>query len=281
MLWISVVLLGLVEGLTEFLPVSSTGHLILTGHLLGFTGKRADCFEVFIQFGAILAVVFLFRERFLALWPFGKKTHLGSGPTSAQNGEKALGFAGWNGLMLLAAVTAPGLLFGKLLHHTIKEHLFNPMTVAIGLGVGGVFILVVEKWGPAPRKNQVESLSVRDALLIGLFQCLALWPGMSRASSTILGGMLLGFDRKTAAEFSFLAAVPLIAAAALYDLYKNLHYLQTSDIGIFAVGFVVALISAWAAIRFFMRYLARNTLVVFGVYRILVAGMAYLIFRQA
>jgi undecaprenyl-diphosphatase len=280
MLWISVVLLGIVEGLTEFLPVSSTGHLILTGHLLGFTGQRADCFEIFIQFGAILAVVFLFWNRFVSLWPFGRSLQASS-PGGQGIDSQSRGFAGWNGLFLLAAVTAPGLLFGKLLHSTIKEHLFNPITVAIGLGVGGAFILVVEKWGPKARKTQVEALTIRDALLIGLFQCLALWPGMSRASSTILGGMLLGFDRKTAAEFSFLAAVPLIAAAALYDLYKNLPYLQVSDIGIFAVGFLVALISAWAAIRFFMRFLARNTLVVFGVYRILVAMAAYLIFRQA
>lgn len=268
------VVLGIVEGITEFLPISSTGHLILTGHLLGFKGPKADCFEVFIQFGAILAVVFMYHERFLALWPW-RKPKAGS---PGQTDPTLPRFAGWRGLTLLAAVTVPGLIMGKLLHSTIKEHLFNPQTVAIGLGVGGILILLVEWLGPRPSKNSVDQVTVKDAFIIGCFQCLALWPGMSRASSTILGGMLLRCDRKTAAEFSFLAAVPLITAAAIYDLYKNWSILEVGDIWFFAGGFVVAFASAWLAVRFFIQYLARHTLVAFGVYRILVALLAWWIF---
>lgn len=277
LLWITAIVLGLVEGVTEFLPVSSTGHLILTGHLLGFTGEKADCFEVFIQFGAILAVVGLFRDRFLALLSFKAKpaAESSAGPASAPV------FAGKRGLSLLFAVTLPGLIMGKLLHSTIKAHLFNPLTVAIGLGVGGILILLVEKFGPRASKFDMSKLSLKNAFLIGCFQCLALWPGMSRASSTILGGMLLGFDRKTAAEFSFLAAVPLITAAAFYDLYKSLPLLHAEDAGLFAVGFFVSLASAWFAVKFFMQYLARHTLSIFGVYRIVLAGLAWWVFSRS
>jgi len=272
-LWVTVVLLGIVEGVTEFLPVSSTGHLILTGHLLGFTGEKADCFEVFIQFGAILAVVWLFRDRFRALIP-GKEKSSGAAPAGFP------GFAGWHGLFLLAVVTAPGVVFGKLLHHTIKAHLFTPLTVAVGLGVGGLFILIVERFGPKARFTKVDEVTWVHALCIGFFQCLALWPGMSRASSTMLGGMLLGYDRKTSAEFSFLAAVPLITAAAFYDLYKNLPLLHAEDAGIFALGFLVSLLAAWAAVRFFLRYLAKHTLSVFGYYRIILALVAWWVFSR-
>ncbi len=276
LLWITAIVLGLVEGVTEFLPVSSTGHLILTGHLLGFTGEKADCFEVFIQFGAILAVVGLFRERFLALIPF--KSAKVSGNVPSQEGPQA--FKGKRGLLLLFVVTLPGLIMGKLLHSTIKAHLFNPLTVAVGLGVGGVLILLVEKFGPRASKFDVSRISLKNAFIIGCFQCLALWPGMSRASSTILGGMLLGLDRKTAAEFSFLAAVPLITAAAFYDLYKNLHLLHVEDAGFFALGFFVSLGSAWFAVKFFMQYLSRHTLSIFGIYRIVLAGLAGWVFSR-
>jgi undecaprenyl-diphosphatase len=282
--WIIAVVLGVVEGITEFMPVSSTGHLILVGHLLRFTGERADCFEVFIQFGAILAVVVLYRDRFLALIP-GRKASvvIGSDGSIASNladASNSNAFAGRHGLLLLAVVTAPGLVFGKLLHHTIKAHLFSPLTVAVGLGVGGVLILLVEKFAPKAQKAGLNAFTWKDALVIGFFQCLALWPGMSRASSTLLGGMLLGFDRKSAAEFSFLAAVPLITAAALYDLYKSLPFLHAQDAGLFAVGFVVSFAAAWVAVRFFIQYLSRHTLSVFGYYRIVLALMAGWMFSR-
>ncbi len=251
-------LLGLVEGLTEFLPVSSTGHLILVGHWVGYTGEKADTFEVFIQFGAILAVLLVFYRRFLGLWPRPGQT----------------GFRGWRALWLLFLATLPAVVLGKLFHGTIKEHLFNPLTVCGGLALGGLFILAVERWQPKRRFADIDALDARSAFAIGCFQCLALWPGMSRASSTILGGILMGLDRKQAAEFSFLAAVPVIFGATIYDLYKSWHLLSASDLPFFATGFVVAFFTAWAAIRFFLGYLASHTLSVFGWYRLGLAALA-------
>ncbi len=252
------VLLGLVEGLTEFIPVSSTGHLIVTGDLLQFKGNTASTFEVFIQLGAILAVVFLYKERFVGLLDLKKK----------------VGLSGMNGLILLAITTAPALVFGFLVHGYIKTYLFNPFTVALGLGVGGLIMIVAEQKLPVSKINKVDELKPRDALLVGLFQCLAMWPGVSRSGATIVGGMLVGIERKTAAEYSFLAAVPVMCAATIYDLYKSRAFLSTSDIPIFMIGFVVSFISAWFAVKFFIHLLGKCTLKPFGWYRI---GIAVLI----
>jgi len=248
-------ILGLVEGLTEFIPVSSTGHLILAGHLLGFEGERASTFEIFIQLGAILAVVFLYKERFFGLDPF----------------NKGKGFTGTYGLTLLFLTTLPALLFGAAAHDFIKGHLFNSKTVALGLGIGGVAILLIERFLPKVKRRGIDSLSWSDALSIGFFQCLALWPGVSRSGATILGAMIVGVERKTAAEYSFLAAVPVMFAATTYDLYKSLPLLQASDLPTFGVGFVVSLVSAWFTVKFFIRLLGRHTLNPFGWYRIATA----------
>ncbi len=256
--WMKAVLLGLVEGLTEFIPVSSTGHLIITGDLLAFKGNAASTFEVFIQLGAILAVVFLYKERFIGLLDFKKKT----------------GLSGMNGLLLLAVTTAPALVVGFLVHSYIKTYLFNPFTVALGLGVGGLIMIVAENRLPVSKINKIDELKPRDALFVGLFQCLAMWPGVSRSGATIVGGMLVGIERKTAAEYSFLAAVPVMCAASIYDLYKSRAFLSASDIPIFLIGFVVSFISAWFAIKFFIRLLGKYTLKPFGWYRV---GMALLI----
>ncbi len=255
LLWIAAIL-GLVEGLTEFLPVSSTGHLILAGHLLGFTGERAETFEIFIQLGAILAVVLFFLRRFLGLLrpPAG-----------------APGFAGWRGLGLLIVTTLPAVGAGLLLHKTIKAHLFTPLAVAAGLAVGALWILAAERWPRRCAPVGLEQLTWGRALAIGVFQCLALWPGMSRSSSTILGAMLLGLDRRAATEYSFFAAVPVITLAGGYDLLKSLPALSGNDLPLFAVGFVVAFVSAWAAIQFLIRFVATHTLKLFGWYRLAVA----------
>jgi undecaprenyl-diphosphatase len=250
-------ILGIVEGLTEFIPVSSTGHLILAGHLLGFEGEKASAFEIFIQLGAILAVAFLYKERFFGLNPFNKGS----------------GLAGIHGLTLLFLTTLPALLLGAIAHDFIKSHLFNSKTVALGLGVGGVVILLVERFLPKIRKRGVDSLTWKEALSIGFFQCAALWPGTSRSGATIVGGMMLGVERKTAAEYSFLAAVPVMLAATAYDLYKSRSFLQSSDIPIFAIGFVVSFITAWFTVRWFIRLLGRYTLSPFGWYRIAIALM--------
>ena len=275
------ILIAIVEGLTEFIPVSSTGHMILVGHLVGFTGPRADTFEVFIQLGAILAVVGLYWERFLGLIPWTSAgrplpTAAGPGPAGiaagAQPGKPL--FSGWRGLGLLALTTFPALVAGKLAHGYIKAHLFSPMTVAAGLAIGGIALILVEMFPRKPRIGGLDAIGPKEALLIGLFQCLALWPGVSRAGATIVGGMLFGMDRKTTAEYSFLAAVPIMVAATGYDLYKSRSFLALSDAPLFALGFAVALVSAWFAIRFFIGFLANHTLKGFGWYRLAVAALA-------
>lgn len=257
-------ILGVVEGLTEFLPVSSTGHLIIAGNLLDFTGDRAATFEVFIQLGAILAVVWLYRDRFFKLLEL----------------RKTKGFEGVRGIKLLALTTLPALVAGFLLHDFIKNHLFQPETVVIGLLLGGIALIIVEKFifsRHKPTTISLDSLTNKQALSIGLFQVLALWPGVSRSASTIVGGMLNGVDRKAAVEYSFLAAVPVMIAATGYDLLSSLSTLQASDFPMFAVGFVTAFVAAVLAIKFFVKLVQRYTFTPFGWYRIALAVIVYLV----
>ena len=252
------VILGIIEGLTEFLPVSSTGHLILAGHFLNFTGEAASTFEIFIQLGAILAVVLLYYQRFAGL--------------IIPDRQKPMGFSGVRGLGLLLMTTLPALILGALFHHSIKAYLFNPKSVAIGLAAGSVWILLTERFCKKFRKSGVDSLNFKEALIIGFFQCLAMWPGVSRAGATILGAMMIGIDRKTATEYSFFAAAPVIFAASLLDLVKSLHVLHASDIPFFAVGFIVSFVSALVIVKFFIRYVSKHTLNAFAWYRLAVAA---------
>ncbi len=261
---IRAILLGFVEGLTEFIPVSSTGHLILIGDLISFSGPVADTFRVFIQPGAILAAVFFYKERFFGLTDF--------------TGKKG-GFTGINGCLLLGISAAPALLFGALAHGFIKQHLFTPVTVAMGLIVGGVGMLLVERFLPTVKKSDIDGFTWKEALTVGLFQCLALWPGMSRSASTLIGGMIAGVDRKTSAEYSFLVAVPVLFAASVYDLYKSLHLLQAADIPIFIAGFISSFIFAGLAIRFVIQILKSHTLRPFAWYRIAIALLVFLRLR--
>jgi undecaprenyl-diphosphatase len=263
-LWIAVIM-GIVEGLTEYLPVSSTGHLIITGALLGMEGEKTKTFEIFIQLGAILAVVVLYHQRFQRLLSF------------RQGNDK--GFAGLRGCLLLGVTTFPVLVAGFLLHDYLKAHLFKPVPVALALGIGGVAILVAERWRPAPTTQSLDAVSWSQALRVGLFQCLALWPGVSRSAATIIGGMTGRIDRKTAAEYSFFAAVPALTAATLYDLYKSRGELSAGDVPMFAVGFVVSFLAAWAAVAGFIRLLQRGTLRPFAYYRILIAPIIYYFMR--
>jgi undecaprenyl-diphosphatase len=253
-------LLGGVEGLTEFVPVSSTGHLILVGDLVGFQGDEAATFDVVIQLGAILAIAWLYRQRLIALCDRSRD-----------------GFAGLRGLSLLALTTTPALLLGAALHDVIKVHLFNSVTVAIGLAVGGIAIILIERRPPLARREGLDALRWQDALLVGLFQCLALWPGASRAAATIIGGMLAGVSRRTAAEYSFLAAIPVITAAALFDLFQARDTLGFSNVPTFAVGFISAFVFAWLAVGYFIRYLSRATLTPFGWYRVALAAVVMLV----
>jgi undecaprenyl-diphosphatase len=263
--WAIAIILGLVEGITEFIPVSSTGHLILAGHLLNFEGDRAATFEIFIQLGAILAIVALYFKRLLRLIP----TSLDIGPEQ--------GFTGLRGLMLLATTSLPAFIVALVALDFIKAELFTPATVAMGLAVGGIAILVIEPRVPPTTRHGLDSITWRDAILVGVFQCLALWPGMSRAAMTILGGMIVGLDRKTAAKYSFFAAMPALLVGSLFDVIQSLDVLQASDIPIFGIGFVVAFISALFAVRYFMNLLAKNNLQPFGWYRLIIAGLVVLV----
>lgn len=253
------VILGIVEGLTEFLPVSSTGHLIVTNELLGYTGSEAATFDVFIQLGAILAVLVYFRRRFVSLF---------AAPTTS-------GFSGWRGWWLLALSTAPALLIGYFAHGIIKEHLFAVDTVAMGLAAGAAWILLVEKFYRQDDPKDLAQLTWITALGIGIFQCLAMWPGMSRSASTIMGAMLLGVRRRDATEYSFFAAIPVMLAACSYDLYSNWGALNAESVAFFAVGFIAAFFSALAAVNFFVGFVSRHTFTPFAWYRLALAAVLF------
>ncbi|SIN75599.1 undecaprenyl-diphosphate phosphatase [Halodesulfovibrio marinisediminis] len=261
----SATILGIIEGLTEFLPVSSSGHLIITGHLLDYTGPKAAVFEVFIQLGAILAVVVLYLNRFLGLL---KNT-------------PEIPFSGIRGLWMLFLTSLPASILGLLLSGYIKTYLFNPITVSFALAVGAIFILWVEKYAPDNKNSETTYQSLDDmtpklALGIGCFQCLALWPGFSRSASTIMGGMLLGTRRTLAAEYSFLAAVPIMFAATGYDVLKNYQLFTTADLPFFTVGFVVSFISALIAVKTFITLVGKMTFKPFAWYRLIIAPLVYL-----
>lgn len=253
---LKVLYLGLIEGLTEFIPVSSTGHLILSEHLVQLQMEHTESFSVFIQLGAILAVVVLFWHRFVAVFNFQ---------------SKANELSGLRALQLYFIACLPAFVFGALFHSMIKQHLFGPVTVAWALIVGGLLFFLVEFLVKRTSKQplvELNELSSKQALIIGLFQCLALWPGMSRSGSTIIGGLIAGLNRKLAAEFSFIIAVPVMVAAVVYDLYKEGVALTGGEFQLFMLGFVISFITALLAIRFFMHLLNRWTLVPFGWYRI-------------
>lgn len=250
------VLLGIVEGLTEFLPVSSTGHLILAGWLLGFAGPPGKVFEVAIQLGAIVAVCILYFRR---LWRVAAAL-----PTSAAARRFAVA-------ILLGFL--PAMVLGALLHGFIKSVLFSPWVVVTSLVLGGIAILAIERMRPEVRIARAEDVPPGAALAVGFCQALAMIPGVSRSGATILGGVLLGLDRRAAAEFSFFLAIPTMLAATAYDLYKNRALLAADDLVTIAVGFLVAMVTAMIVVEGLLRFLQRHSFVVFGWYRIAV-GLA-------
>lgn len=255
-------ILGVVEGLTEFLPVSSTGHLIIVGGLLGFNDEKGKVFELVIQTGAMLAVCWEFRVRFIGVL------------RGLASDARAQGFA----LNLIAAFM-PAAVIGLAFAGMIKSHLFHAEPVAIALIVGGLVILWAERRDRPPRIDSVDAMTWRDALKVGFAQAFALIPGVSRSGATIIGGMLFGLSRRAATEFSFFLAVPTLMAAGAYDLYKNRALLSTDDIGLFAIGTVSAFISAFVCIRWLIRYVATHDFRVFAWYRIgfglFILGSAY------
>ncbi len=260
LLWVAF-LLGIVEGATEFLPVSSTGHLIIAADFLNFSGKSSEVFEIFIQLGAILAVITEYRKKLINTI-YEIPYH-----SSAQRFVISIGIA-----------FIPAAIIGFFFHATIKEYLFNPITVASALIVGGIIMIMIEKKYLAHKKNASDNVTFKQALFIGLAQCFSLIPGVSRAASTIMGGVLCGLDRKTATEFSFFLAIPIIIAASFYDLIMNFHVLEKNDFFIFLIGFVTAYISALMVIRVFIKYVAHNNFIGFGWYRIIVGMLTLLYF---
>lgn len=274
----SAVVLGVIEGLTEFLPISSTGHMILVGHLLGFTGEKAETFEIFIQLGAILAVVWLYFSRFLGLLPLSVRATIFSifGKKIEKNETPQEGLSDIRGLVLLAVACLPVFILGFLFHKKIKALLFAPIPVALALIFGGVALIFIERRRQVPQTTDLDSITIRQAISVGIFQCLALWPGISRSGSMIFGGLFLGMNRITAAEFSFLVAVPVMAVATLYDLYKSRHLIESGDLQIFLIGFVVAFVTAVIAIRFFLNLLRKFSLEPFGWYRIALGSVVIL-----
>jgi undecaprenyl-diphosphatase len=252
---LAAVVQGIVEGVTEFIPVSSTGHLIITGHWLGFDDDRAKTFDIFIQLGAILAIVWLYRERFLTVI------------RTAREADSR------NFILNLAIAFLPAAAIGFLAHRWIKEHLFSPVVVAWALVAGGVVILLIEWKKPRPTVETVDAITPGNALGVGLAQCVALIPGVSRSGATIMGGYLLGLSRTAATEFSFFLAVPVLAAAAGYDLLKSRDALAISDAPLFAVGFLVAFISALVVVKVFIRYVAGHSFSAFAWYRIVFGAL--------
>ena len=248
-------LLGIVEGLTEFLPISSTGHLIIAGSLLGYVGDQAKVFEIVIQSGAMLAVVWEYRHRFA--------TALVGLTSSAAARRFALN-------LVIAFVPAAllGLLFGK----AIKAALFHPVPVAVAFVVGALVILWAERRQrsrpAAVRVHEVDDMTYADALKVGIAQAFALIPGTSRSGATIIGGMLFGLSRKAATEFSFFLAVPTLVAAGAYSLWKDRALLSAADVPAFAVGFVVSFFAALLCIRWLIRYVSRHDFIPFAWYRI-------------
>lgn len=254
-LLIKAALMGIVEGLTEFLPISSTGHLILAGSLLDFADAKAKVFDIAIQTGAIFAVILVYWEKIR-----GTVVAL---PHSWTAQRLAL-----NVLMAFTPAVVLGLLFGK----AIKAYLFTPTVVASTFIIGGFIILWAEarqaKAETAPRVLDVDHLSGLDALKVGLVQCFAMIPGTSRSGATIIGGMLLGLSRQTATHFSFFLAIPTLIGAGVYSLYKERALLSWADAPVFAVGLVFAFVSAWLCIRWLLRYIASHSFVGFAYYRI-------------
>jgi len=268
-LWFIAAILGVVEGLTEFIPVSSTGHMIVVAHFLKFTESlgdpdKAELFEVVIQFGAILAVGFLYRRK---LW-------------DALTAKRADTVSGKLRTHLIVAFL-PAAVIGFLLHKTITTYLFSPMTISISFIVGGFIIIYVESFISVHRqKTELNSMTMRDALVVGFSQVLSLIPGVSRSGSTIIGGIVGGMKREAATEFSFLLSFPIMIAASGYELFKYRHLLSSDMYATLGMGFIVSFIVALAVVRWLVGYVRKHNFIGFGYYRILFGALILVLWLQ-
>ncbi|MFH0990857.1 MAG: undecaprenyl-diphosphate phosphatase [bacterium] len=255
-LLVKAIILGIVEGVTEFLPISSTGHLIIVNQFINFTGDFATMFDVVIQLGAILSVIVYFWDR---LYPFSSQHSL------EQNKEI------WITWKKAVIGVLPALVIGGTLGHKVEEYLFNPVTVALALFLGGILLIIVERRKATNSILSITELSNTTVIAIGLFQCLAMIPGTSRAAATIIGAMILGASRVVAAEFSFFLAIPTMVAASGYSLRKHGLAVSPAEWTALAVGFIVSFLVAWGVIAFFMNYIRKHDFTFFAYYRIVLA----------
>ena len=274
-------LLGLLEGMTEFLPVSSTGHLILLGHLVGFTGEMAVTVKICIQIGAVLAVVVHERKKIKTLLSQAYQQQRDLLQSRPSHGSPSV-LLPWTArlkvsagkhhhlwfIIGLGAAFLPAAVVGLLAHDWIETHLFSPKVVAVSLIVGGIIIFIVETWPKVIRISTLETIPIRSAIGVGIAQCVAFIPGMSRSGSTIVGGLLLGLDRKIATEYSFFLALPTMIAATGYKLFESKHLFTADDAIALLIGMVVSFLVAWVVIASLLAYVKRHTLKVFAYYRI-------------
>ncbi|NWG15512.1 MAG: undecaprenyl-diphosphate phosphatase [Chloroflexi bacterium] len=256
--WLKVVILGIVQGITEYLPISSTGHLIVAAALLDFGQRMQGTFEIFIQVGSVVAVLVFYRAELLQ--------QIRSIPHDA--GIRRF----WLGIVV---AVIPAAALGFLLKDWIKEVLYAPAVVAVSLIVGGIIFLIVERRPIPIQTTDVTAVSLRQALTVGVAQMVALIPGVSRSGASIIGGRLAGLDRRTATQFSFYLAIPILGAATIFDLLTSLDTLSPDDVGYLLVGAAVSAVVSWAAMGWLLRYVSRNNFNLFGVYRI-VAGIIIL-----
>ncbi len=251
------VFLGLIEGLTEFIPVSSTAHLLISSYLIDFQSIKNDTFEIVIQIGAILAICLIYRAKI-----FDVIFNLKQKPNQKFSFNLFLAFL-------------PAMIIGGIFHNTIKAIFFSNLVIAIALIFGGIIMIIVEKMPRKATTSNIENISTKQAFYIGLFQCLAMIPGTSRSGSTIIGALLLKIDRKTATEFSFFLAIPTIFAATAYDLIKNLNEIDISGLELIIAGTLSAFVSSILIVKWFLSYVSRHNFIIFGIYRIL-AGLILL-----
>ncbi|GGD74321.1 undecaprenyl-diphosphate phosphatase [Paenibacillus nasutitermitis] len=269
---INAVILGIVEGLTEFLPVSSSGHMILTNKLLGYTSddQMIVTFEIVIQLAAILAIALIYRQRIASLFGLSKATESLGKISSFPNARRKLN------LVHIALGIVPALLLAFFLRDVIKGEGFNQTPVLYALVVGGIYMIVAEWLSRSGRirivSETIDDISYKQAFMIGLLQCLSLWPGYSRSGSTIAGGMLVGTSYKAAADFSFLMAIPIMAAATGYELLDNYKYIEGDNLPFFIAGFLVSFVVAWLVIVLFLKHIQKVKLTHFAIYRFLLAA---------
>ena len=265
-IYLKAIVIGIVEGLTEFIPISSTGHMILIGNIIRFTGEKAATFEVFVQMGAILAVAIIYKDRFLGLIPVanpGKRVI-----------RRVLDGDSMPTVRHLIFAIVPFLIVGFVLHKTIKGYLFNPSIVSAGLIVGGVVMILVERLPIKKTVTTIDDFTLKHSFFIGLGQCFAVWPGISRSGATIVTGLLIGVKHKPVADFSFIIAVPVMCAAVGYDMFRSIGILSLTDLPVFLLGFFVSFVVGWASVKWFLRVLVTIRLIPFGIYRILLGSLA-------